>query len=166
MQETYKMGRKGGEGLIKSVMVAYLVLVLHVLLILGLGLVVIFFSGIVHYMLWIFLVGAVAILTSFFYIYRRMKAEGRTLREMMLSPLFNGRPVEISLLGGLASFRIGGTAGGPHELGTGTHHPSHQLEDPGTIRLREIKELADLFKEDLITREEYENAKHHIFNLK
>lgn len=157
------MGRKGSEGLFKSVMVAYLVLVLHVLLILGLGLVVIFFSGIVRYMLWIFLLGVVAILASLFYFYRRMKAEGRTLREMMQSPLFNGRPVEVSLLGGLASFRMGGTAGGPHELGTDTHHPSHQLEDPDTVRLREIKELARLFDRDLLTREEYEKAKQHLF---
>lgn len=159
------MGRQGGEGLFKSVMAAYLVLVLHVLLIVGLGLVVIFFSGIVQYMLWIFLVGAAVILASFFYFYRRMKAEGRSLREMMQSPMFNGRPVEISLLGGLASFKVGGNAEGPLELGTDTHNPSLQLEDPDAARLREIKELANLLKEDLITREEYEKAKQHIFNL-
>ena len=157
------MERKGSEGLFKSVMVAYLVLVLHVLLILGLGLVVIFFSGIVQYMLWIFIGGALVILASFYYFYRRMKAEGRTLREMMKSPMFSGRPVEISLLGGLASFRMGNTVGGSHELGTGTHHPSHQLEDPDTLRLREIKELARLFERDLLTREEYEKAKQHLF---
>jgi hypothetical protein len=62
MQETDKMIRKGGEGLFKSVMMAYLVLVLHLLLVFGLGLVVIFFSGIVQYMLWIFLLGAITIL--------------------------------------------------------------------------------------------------------
>jgi len=158
------MDRQGGEGLFKSVMAAYLVLVLHVLLVIGLGLVVIFFSGIVQYMLWIFLAGAVAILASFFYFYRRMKAEGRSLREMMRSPMFNGRPVEISLLGGLASFKVGGSVDGPLELGTDTHNPSLQLEDPEAARLREIKELASLLKDDLITREEYEKAKQHIFN--
>jgi len=157
------MSRKGGEGLFKSVMMAYLVLVLHLLLVFGLGLVVVFFSGIVQYMLWIFLLGAITILASFYYFYRRMKAQGRTLREMMQSPMFNGRPVEVSLLGGLASFRMGGAAGGPHELGSDTRHPSHQLEDPETVRLREIKELASLLKDDLITREEYERAKQHIF---
>ncbi len=157
------MNRNGGEGIFKSVLAAYLVLVLHVLLIIGLGLVVIFFSGIIQYMLWIFLIGAAVILASFYYFYRRMKAEGRTLREMMQSPLFNGRPVEVSLLGGLASFRMGGAAGGSHELGTDTHNPSNQLEDPDTVRLREIKELASLLKGELITREEYERAKQHIF---
>jgi len=157
------MSRKGDEGLFKGVMMAYLVLVLHVLLIVGLGLVVIFFSGIVQYMFWIFLLGGIAILASFYYFYRRMKVQGRTLREMMQSPMFNGRPVEVSLLGGLASFKMGGVAGGPRELGSHTLHPPHQLEDPDTVRLREIKELASLLKDDLITREEYERAKQHIF---
>ena len=157
------MSRTGGEGVFKSVMVAYLILVLHVLLIVGLGLVVIFFSGIVQYMFWIFLVGAAAILGSFYYFYRRMKAEGRTLQEMMRSPTFNGRPVEISFLGGMASIRMGGTAQGGQALGTDTRSPSYQLEDPEAVRLREIKELASLLKEDLITREEFERAKRHIF---
>ncbi len=158
------MGRQDGDGLFKSVMVAYFVLVLHVFLIIGLGLVVIFFSGIVQYMLWIFLTGVITILASLFYFYRRMKAEGRTLRQMMQSPMFNGQPVEVSLLGGLASFRVG-SSGRAAELGADIHHPSNQLEDPGTIRLQEIKELARLFENDLITREEYEKAKHQIFNL-
>ena len=159
------MSRKGDGSVFKSVILAYLVLVLHVLLIVGLGLVVVFFSGIVQYMLWIFLLGTAAILASFYYFYRRIKAEGKSLREMMQSPLFKGRPVEISLLGGVASFRMGGGDGGSHELDTDTRHPSFQLEDPDTVRLREIKELAGLLKDDLITREEYEKAKQHIFNL-
>ncbi|MBW2614181.1 MAG: SHOCT domain-containing protein, partial [Deltaproteobacteria bacterium] len=121
------MGRQDGDGLVKSVMVAYFVLVLHVFLIIGLGLVVIFFSGIVQYMLWIFLTGVIIILASLFYFYRRMKAEGRTLRQMMQSPMFNGRPVEVSLLGGLASFRVG-SSGRAAGLGADIPHPSNQLE--------------------------------------
>ena len=159
------MSRNRSEGLFKSVMAAYLVLILHVLLIIGLGLVVIFFSGIVQYMIWIFLLGVAVILGSFYYFYRRIKAEGRTLREMMQSPMFNGRPVEISFLGGMASFRMGGSVQRSHELESATHNPSYQLEDPEAVRLREIKELANLFKDDLITREEYDKAKQHIFNL-
>lgn len=151
-----------GDGILKPVMMAYLVLALHVVLIVVLGLVVIFFSGIVQYVLWIFLLGAAAILASVYYFYRRMKAEGRSLRQTLQSPLFNGRSVEVSLLGGLASFKVGGTHGAP-ALGPGTHRPGNQLEDPDTVRLREIKELAYLLKNDLITREEYEKAKQQIF---
>ena len=48
-------------------------------------------------------------------------------------------------------------------LETGAQDPSYQLEDPDAVRLREIKELANLLRDDLITREEYEKAKQHIF---
>jgi len=156
------MEKNQGEGLFKSVMLAYFVLVLHVLLIVGLGLLVIFFRGIVQYMIWVFLFGSIAILGSFYYFYRRMKSEGRSLREMLRSPLFLDRPVEVSLLGGLASFKMGNTANTP-ELGMDTDNPANQLKDPDAVRLREIKELARLFENDLITREEYEKAKKQIF---
>jgi uncharacterized membrane protein YqjE len=43
--------KKEGDGLMKSVMMAYLILVLHVVLLMGLGVLVFFFRGIVHYML-------------------------------------------------------------------------------------------------------------------
>ncbi|MCG6911175.1 MAG: hypothetical protein LJE94_13765 [Deltaproteobacteria bacterium] len=159
------MSRIQEDGILKPVMMAYLVLALHLVLIVVLGLVVIFFSGIIQYVLWIFLFGAAAILASFYYFYRRMKAEGRSLRRMMASPLFNGRPVEVSLLGGMASFKLGGGDGTP-ALGSDTHRSRQQLEDPDSVRLREIKELAYLLKNDLITREEYEIAKQQLFNFK
>jgi len=156
------MGKKEGDGLFKSVMLAYLVLVLHVLLIFGLGLLVIFFRGVVQYIFWIVLFGSITILASLYYFYRRMKAEGRTLRQTLQSPLFIDRPVEVSLLGGLASFKVGNPGNKPL-LGTDLHNSGNQLEDPATVRLREIKELARLFESNLITREEYEKAKKPIF---
>ena len=156
------MSRIQGDGILKPVMMAYLVLALHVVLIVALWLVVIFFSGIVQYLFWVFLLGAVAISGSFYYFYRRMKAEGRSLRQMMQSPMFKGRPVEVSLLGGLASFKVGGADGTP-ALEADIREPRHQLEDPDTVRLREIKELAHLLQNDLITREEYEIAKKQLF---
>jgi len=151
-----------GDGLFKSVMLAYVVLVLHVLLMLGLGLLVIFFRGIIQYMLWIFLLGAVAIAVSGAFFYRRMKSQGKTLKEMVSSPMFDGRPVEVSLLGGMASFRIG-QPGGPHELESKLAHPNYQLEDPETARIRELTQLADLLEKNLITREEYNQAKKTLF---
>ena len=86
---------------------AYMVLVLHLLLIAGLGLLVLFFRGVMQYMIWIFLGGAAAIIVSGYHFYIRMKQEGKNLREMMYSPLFHGRAVEVSILGGMATFKIG-----------------------------------------------------------
>ena len=93
--------KKAGDGVFKSIMAAYAILILHVLLIAGMGLMVIFFRGIIQYMIWIFLGGALLLLGSGYYFYRKMKAEGKTLRETLQSPMLNGRAVEISFLGEL-----------------------------------------------------------------
>lgn len=149
------------QGLFKSVMMAYVVLVLHVLLIAGLGVLVLFFRGVVQYMLWIFLFGAAGIAVSGYLFYRRMKAEGRTLKEMLHSPAFHGRAVEVSFLGGLASFRLGGTSNFA-ELPDRSIDPAHRLEDPESIRNRELETLLRLLEKDLISPEEYQKAKQEL----
>lgn len=153
--------KKDNVGLFKSLMVAYSILMLHVALVAMLGLLVLFFRGVVNYMLWIFLIGMAVILTSGYLFFRRMKREGKTLREMLKTPDFNGRPVEVSVLGGLASFRLGGKPGLP-ALGSDYLDVGHQLEDPDTIRLRELMELGRMFENNLITFDEFNQAKKKI----
>jgi hypothetical protein len=67
----------------------------------------------------------------------------------------------VSLLGGLASFRVGSSTRNP-ELGAEGYQSVHQIEDSETIRFREITELAKLLENNLITREEYDKAKKQI----
>lgn len=149
------------DGTVRGVLLAYLVLVLHVALIALLGILVLFFRGIVNYMLWIFIGGAVVVAISAWMFYRRMKREGKSLREMLRSSDFRGRSVEISLLGGFASMKIG-DAGKPEVLETRAAGPSRQLEDGSTQRIRELSELARLLEKELITHEEYESAKQQL----
>jgi hypothetical protein len=152
---------KENNGVIKSVFIAYFILLLHILLLAGLGVLIIFFRGIVNYMLWIFLAGTGIIIFSAYRFYRKMKKEGKTLKEMMNSPLFRGREVEISLLGGLASLKVGK----PRNLLLENYQGDiKQLEDPNTMRLKELNELVRLFENNLITLEEYNQAKKQIFN--
>jgi len=146
----------------KGVMLAYFILVLHVLLFAGIVLMVIFFRGIINYMLWILIGGAVIIIAVVYYIYRRMKEEGKTLKETLSSPMFSGRPVEISVLGGLASFKIGRPSNMP-TLGNDQSKQFLQLEDSSSMRIRELTELASLFENNLISQDEYNIAKQHIF---
>lgn len=154
---------KQNDGVFKSVLMAYSVLVLHVLLIAGLGLLVLFFRGVIQYMIWIFLGGTVAILVSAYRFYNRMKQEGKTLREMMNSPLFHGRPVEVSLLGGMASFKIGKDSS-PNALSDTVRKPANLLEDPASVRIRELSELVRLLESDLITLEEFNTVKRQLFH--
>lgn len=151
-----------GNGLIKSVMTAHLILLLHVLLLAGIAVLVLIFRGLVQHMVWIALGGTALISLSAWWFYRRMRAEGKNLGEVLNSSRFRDQTVEVSLLGGLASFRIGA----PHEtrlLDAGASRSAPQLEDPETVRIRELTELVKLLQNGFITRDEYEKAKHQIF---
>jgi hypothetical protein len=148
------------QGLFKSVMMAYAVLVLHVLLIAGLGLLVLFFRGVAQYMVWIFLAGACGLAVSGYLFYRRMRTEGKTLKEMLQSPTFGGRAVEVSFLGGLASFRLGQQSA-QREL-PGTSEDLLRLEDPDAFRKKELEALLRLLEKNLISPEEYQKAKQDI----
>lgn len=158
-----KKPKKESDGLLKSVLMAYLVLALHVLIIAMICILVIFFRGIVNYMLWIFLGITLLILASGYYFYRRMRAEGKNLREMMRSPLFAGRSVEVSFMGGFASIRLNHQGDAmPPAIEAGV--TPLQLEDPETLRIRQLTELAGLLEKDLISREEYDIAKQQLLN--
>jgi hypothetical protein len=91
-----------------------------------------------------------------------MKAEGRSLRDTLNSPLFRNKTVEVSLLGGLAQFRVG-NANAPPQLDQPHRESSRQLEWTGDPQVQELTELARLLKSGLITPDEYEKAKQNIF---
>jgi len=158
--------KKEDDGLVRSVLLAYLILALHVLLIAGVAVLVLFFRGVVNYMLWIFLGGVVLIGLSAFYFIRRMRAEGRSLSEMLRNPMFNGRSVEVSLLGGMATVKLGQSSRQPAiEHDAAMDIP--RLEDPDASRSRDVSELAELarmLEKDLITVDEFNKAKRHLLN--
>jgi hypothetical protein len=95
-----------------------------------------------------------------------MRDEGKSLREMLKNPVFNGRSVEVSLLGGMATFKLGEPA---TSLAIGHDKPVDlpRLEDPDTPRNPEISELAELarlLEKDLITVDEFNRAKRQLLN--
>ena len=153
------------SGLFKGIMMAYAILVMHVLLVALVGCVVLFFRGITEYTAWVLIGCAGLIVFSGYYFYRRIRQEGKSLKETLRSPMFDGRPVEISLLGGIASVRIGSSPNhGPMLAAGATHESARQLEDPATVRIRELKELARLLENNLITLEEFNQTKQELFN--
>ncbi len=147
----------------KSVLMAYFILVLHVVLVAGLVIMVIFFRGIINYMIWVFLGGLIAIIASGYHFYKRMKMEGKTLQEILNTYRHSGRSVEVSFLGGLASLKIGGEHYRPPSLNSNSSGHLKQLEDPDSIRIKEFSELVRLLENNLITLEEYNKFKEQIF---
>lgn len=152
-------------GVVKSVLMAYLVLALHLVLVAALGILVLFFRGVVQYMALIFLSGVVLIGVSAYLFYRRMRAEGKNLRQMMQAPMLAGRSVEVSLLGGLATMRLGKTEKAQPALTDRQAPAARQLEDLDTARVRELAELGRLLEKDMITRDEFNRAKQRLLKL-
>lgn len=153
---------KNNPSLFSGVMLAYAILLLHVLLIAILGIMVIFFRGIVHYMVWIFLGGTIAIAASAYFFYKRIKAQGKTVKDLLNSPLLSGKSVEVSLLGGMASVKIDRSgAASPPVIEATPQVP--KLESAKEARIRELTELAKKLEDDLISPEEYDKAQKRIF---
>ena len=153
-----------GENLFKAVIMTHIILFLHLLIIAGLVLMVIFLRGVTQYMLWVFLGATGLLMLSGFFIYRRIKSKGKKMfQDIENSPLFQGRSFEVSFLSGLASLKFGQ----PDDLKAIDNLSSEarfQLEDPETVRIRELTELARMYEKNLITSEEYNRAKHEILN--
>lgn len=155
--------KKESNGILKSIFVAHMILVLHLFLIAGLGCMILFFRGIVQYMLWILIIGSAAIFIIGYLLRKKMIREGRQLRDMLSLPAFSGRTIEVSILGGMASLRLES----PNQLNPLPQQISNQsgrLLDTESFQLMELSELVDLLNKNLITLEEYHKFKTKLMN--
>ena len=149
-------------GLFKGVLLTQAVLLIHVVMIAAIAVLVLFIGRISIYFIWILLGAAFLIVISGYLLYRRIKSKGRqALQEMMNSPVFKDRAVELCILGGLASIRVG-QPNSALALESGPSTRRLQLEDPEAVRIRELGQLADLLEKQLITPAEFEQAKQRL----
>lgn len=159
----FKKKQKSSDGILKSIMAAHVILFLHLIFFAALGLLVVFLDGMMQYMGWILLGGLGIMGLSAFWFFRRLRREGKSLKETLRSPVFQGRNVEVSLLGGMATLKLDQQGGSPEKaIDAGHHQPPLQLEDPDTARIREINELARLLEKELITLDEFNKAKQRL----
>ena len=156
-----KNKENSSDSYFKSLFIAYIILFLHIFLLVVLGCLIVFFRGIINYTAWIFLAVFLAVVGSGFYFYRRMKKEGKTLKEILNSSTFNGRAVEISFLGGFATFRLGSSD--KLLLDDKSSGQFHQLADPDNSPADELVKLIQMLEKGIITLDEYNKAKGHIF---
>jgi hypothetical protein len=133
---------------------------MHLLLFAALGVLVVFLSGVMQHLLWILLGGMVFVALSGYLFYRRLLNEGKTLGEMLRSPMFKGRSLEVSLLGGMVTLKLDkhGEASDIKAI-DGKQQPPLQLEDLQSTRVRDIDTLATLLEKELITPDEFAKAK-------
>ena len=147
-----------------GVFAGYFVIVLHVLLIFGLALVVIFLRGINEYLTWILLGGLFIILGSGYFFYRKIKNDNKKLRDILNDPAFQGKSLEISFLGGMASLKVAQSPLSHATLDQSGQAPPPQLEDSHSIQVRELTQIANLLENNLINQDEFERLKKKVLN--
>jgi hypothetical protein len=156
--------KKDKEGLFKNIFIAYFILLLHVLLLAGIGVSVILFRGVYHYLPWIMGGIGILVLSIAWIFYRRMNTSSSDIKEILTMPEFRNRTVEMKFLGGLASVKI--SANENHQIRIGHNLSSHSghalIEDQIRQTENKILELTALFEKDLITKEEFKKAKQNI----
>jgi hypothetical protein len=158
--------KKQGEEnhLMNSLFLASLILVFHVVLVAGLGVLVLLLHGIVNYMVWILLGGFLLTAGSVYLFFRYMKqGGGQALQKMLSLPEFKGKNIEINFLGGIASLKIRNENKERVAIESSMIPNSRQIEDAQTGCFREISELARLLEKNLITPDEYFQAKKVLF---
>ena len=170
IKDIMKFKRRDQDGVFKSLFAAYFVLLLHVFLLAGTGITVVLFKGVYHYLPWIMAGLAILIIALFWIFYVRMKKNTREIKDILSFPQFQGRSVEIRLLGGVASVKIDGgksTASGMAAIGhtpeaNGTGVPMLGMGSEATDK--RLADLARLYQDGLISREEFDLAKEQIFS--
>ena len=154
------------EGLFKSIFTAYFILLLHVFLLAGVGVSVVLFKGVYHYLPYILAGLAILVLCVAWIIYRRMRENSTHIRDVLSTPEFQDRTVEIKLLGGLASFKIQAKEDNnlllDHASSTSYGDDTRLIENSVNSAERKILELNTLYEKDLITKKEFENARQNI----
>ena len=148
----------------KGVLLIHLILIFHLVFIALLGLTVIFLGGISRYIVWILLGGILLALLSGYIFYRYLKSKGKkALHDLENSSIVKNRSVEIRFLGGMASLKLGNPSDAAALEGDSVNQRL-QLEDPRTIHIRDLGDLARMYEKNLISHEEFTQAKKKILN--
>jgi len=147
-----------------GVFLAYSIIILHALIIALLFMLIIFFRGIVHYILWLTLAGIGLTFLSGLYFFRKLKKNSQKLKDILNDPAFAGRTLEIGFFGGAAVLKVN-----PHTeqstIALG-YEPTKALPhyNENENRVSNLKQLGSLLEQNLITRNEFDRLKEELLN--
>lgn len=152
------------DGLFRNIFAAYFILLLHVFLLAGVGVTVVLFRGVYHYLPWIMGGLGILVLVIAWVFYRRMRHSSSDIKDILSMPEYRDRTVEVRLLGGLASFKIKARENQQDLIVHHSESSSNRLLIEKDVNKTEQKllNLTALYEKNLITREEFEAAKHNI----
>lgn len=151
------------DSILQNILIACCILLLHIILLAGVGVTIILFGGVYTYLPWV--MGLIAIFGagSVWFFHRRIKSSSSDIRKILSLPEFQNRTIEIKLLGGLTSLKIEPDTRQIPKIDHSASNQTRQLFYDSTHHIEtRILELNTLFEKDLISKEEFKNAKHEI----
>jgi len=148
------MSQKAEYSVFKNLSVAFLILLMHVVLIGVIGVLTLFFGWIGNNVGWIIIGVSCVTLVGGYWFYRRMKSDSKVIKDIVGDASLKGKTVEVSFLGGMASFKIGESQS----------NNIKQLDAPKTEHTISLTDLADLYEKKLITSDEFNKVKEKIIN--
>jgi len=144
-----------------GIFLAYSIIILHALIIALLFMLIIFFRGIVHYILWITLAGIGFTFLSGLFFFRKLKKNSQKLKDVLNDPAFSGRTLEIGFFGGAAVLKVNPHTEQPIALGYETTKALPHL-DRNENTINDLNRLGMLLEQNLITRDEFDRLKNKI----
>ncbi len=158
-----KLKKSDKEGLFKNIFIGYFILLLHVLLLAGIALFVVFIKGVFAFLPWIMGGTVLLVLVIAWLFYRRMQKSSSQLKDILSNAQMQDRNIEVSLLGGLAAFKIDAKPNPDLLPDSPGNQGNTRLIETGADRAeRRMHQLDDLYEKDLITKEEFEQARQTI----
>jgi LPXTG-motif cell wall-anchored protein len=144
------MRQQAETNIYRSLFIAFTILIMHVFMLLGVSVLVLFIYGMINNIGWLMLGVSLLLAGGGLWLYRRTRRDGRAIKEAIGDSLMKGRSIEVSFLGGMATFRISDSR-------------SSEAPSGGRITMdspsESITELARLYEKRLITHEEFVKAK-------
>ncbi|MDA3904007.1 MAG: hypothetical protein PF441_11245 [Desulfuromusa sp.] len=157
-----KLNDEQNKNVFSGVMLGYLVLVLHILLMVGLGVIVVVIKGIYDFR-WLILIAGLALVGgSGYYFYRYFREHKQRISDLMSNPAFTDRTFEISLMGGMATMKLGHKDDSVKLIQADSETDLKQLESPKSNQIEELSELTRMLDDELITREEFLKLKKEV----
>jgi hypothetical protein len=155
--------KKSEESIIRGVFIAYFILLFHVALLGLVGILVLFFTGILNFLPWLMLGGVVMIAGCGYLLLRYLRKKSGSLIKVLGTPEFRGKNIEVRLLGGLASFKVNDSEN-PATRMLDYDEPSRLLPHGDLPREEKLLQLSEMLENEIITPEEFIKAKKRLFD--
>lgn len=163
-----KLKKTDKDGVFKNIFIAYFILLFHVVLLAGIAVFVVLIKGFFEYLPWIMAGAGLLIALCVWLVIRQMRKNSQQIQDIMSNEQLKNRNVEISFMGGLASFKINpkeqdaGRLLAPPEPDSRSSADIRLIETDGDRVERKMTQLNALYEKDLITKEEFDKARQSI----